>query len=1037
MKGRLTLTLFLVAMALGRFAAAEMALHRRISVNYENRALADVLKDIEVKAGVRIAFSEDTVRDIAPIHYEAEEKEAGRILSRILLSRGLKLKSPEGSLPAVVRQDAYREDLQVKRESVYEFVGKPTVTTVGRDTFRIEFETKGWCDCTVVVEKEGGRILRHLASGVLGLNAPEPFRWNSKKQSLLWDGKDDSGRYVDDREDLVVRVSLGLKPRLERNLFWHPKKRMALRANPRLAVQPEGVYVYDGAGVENIRLYGHDGKYIRTVYPFSAQDAPRVKGLKWNIFPDGHKSPQPFGTRSQQAYLYSGLDSGRGAEGSHAVALASHQGSIAVLGGPFFDGASPFQFENSLCRLGTRSDQETPFLYGPKLGLPLPGKSAAFSPDGKWLYITGLYQEVDRRSRLKVTGGSGQLSAGQSSNNHGAQWKNAVYRMEYSGDKPAELWLGAVDEPGKDHNHFDFPTSVCVDASGRVYVADHYNDRVQVFSAEKEWLTSVPVQGPAVVQIHHKTQQLYVFSWNMRFAWPRMKHVPPKRQVAPRLRVFAPFESVTPVREWDLPLSGAERGTLQQVKSDAQRYRAVLDGYTDPVTLWMCAYHPEWDESGMSPKLQVSRFRVEDKEIVRLEDWNDIVQRAISEWHPRVTTRRRMGVDPRTGMLYVESTGGSKNAGAMAKTFDYLLRIDPDTGETGLVHLPFSADDFAIDDSGYLYLRACKLIGRYNLDTMREVPFDYGEERSGRAYSSGDRTAKMIAGIVLPGTRGTGWWEGGMGVNTHGQIVVVGGNDGKRGKYTAFQPPVYPGRKVAFSVMVFDKHGRVVQEDAVQGVPEGYGVFIDNRGDIYYFAGGARLYEGDKTAMKGTGCVMKFKPGSGKLYASQGGRVPLSKDIPVKGLPRIDHRPNRVYAVDGAEWVFPGGGFAPVKSANVFPCLCWNSRFAIDHFGRSFVPQHLRDQVAVLDTNGNLIVQVGRYGNVDDGLPLHLSPYRDKRYPPRSMGGDEVALAYANYVGTHSDRRLFIYDGMNDCIRGVKLGYHTEARVEVLRKAES
>ena len=48
---------------------------------------------------------------------------------------------------------------------------------------------------------------------------------------------------------------------------------------------------------------------------------------------------------------------------------------------------------------------------------------------------------------------------------------------------------------------------------------------------------------------------------------------------------------------------------------------------------------------------------------------------------------------------------------------------------------------------------------------------------------------------------------------------------------------------------------------------------------------------------------------------------------------------------------------------------------------------------------------------------------------PRSIGGDEVALMYACYVATHTDRRLFIADAGNARIVSVKLGYHTEERV--------
>jgi len=80
----------------------------------------------------------------------------------------------------------------------------------------------------------------------------------------------------------------------------------------------------------------------------------------------------------------------------------------------------------------------------------------------------------------------------------------------------------------------------------------------------------------------------------------------------------------------------------------------------------------------------------------------------------------------------------------------------------------------------------------------------------------------------------------------------------------------------------------------------------------------------------------------------------------------------------------------------------------------------------VLDTNGNLILRVGRYGNVEDGKPLEPAGG-----PPntRSVGGDEVALFYAPYVATHTDRRLFIADPGNARIVSVRLGYHATERV--------
>lgn len=189
---------------------------------------------------------------------------------------------------------AEHDEFKVKREAVFDFEQKPRVTQE-KDNVTIEFTTKGFCDCTIVIEDTEGQIVRHLASGVLGPKAPAPFQPNTKSQKVVWDGKDDRGVYIDDTSEIVVRVSLGLKPRFERTLFWSPHKRVGGNS-PRLAAAPEGVYLHEGCGVDHVRLFDHDGNYIRTVYPFPRGKLGAVKGIQRAVFPqDGKKLPLKHG----------------------------------------------------------------------------------------------------------------------------------------------------------------------------------------------------------------------------------------------------------------------------------------------------------------------------------------------------------------------------------------------------------------------------------------------------------------------------------------------------------------------------------------------------------------------------------------------------------------------------------------------------------------------------------------------------------------------------------------------------------------------
>ena len=141
------------------------------------------------------------------------------------------------------------------------------------DRYEIKFACKGACDVTVAIQDAGGKTIRHLISGVLGPNAPEPLAKNSLRQQLSWDGKNNVGRYVDRPETCRVQVSLGLKPTFDKVLLWHPK---ALSNNIYgLCCDQDGVYVMDSLisqeswpGIINrVLVYDHRGEYVRQIMP--------------------------------------------------------------------------------------------------------------------------------------------------------------------------------------------------------------------------------------------------------------------------------------------------------------------------------------------------------------------------------------------------------------------------------------------------------------------------------------------------------------------------------------------------------------------------------------------------------------------------------------------------------------------------------------------------------------------------------------------------------------------------------------------------
>ncbi|KKL87755.1 hypothetical protein LCGC14_1931540, partial [marine sediment metagenome] len=667
------------------------------------------------------------------------------------------------AVPLIAGASDY-DEFRVKRQDVFAFARKPTLTHQD-DRVAISFATKGYCDVTVAIEETTGRIVRHLAGGVLGEKAPPPFRRNSLQQTVVWDGKDDQGRYIDDRRGIRVRVSLGLKPRFERTLFWSPKKRLHQGAGrwgfvgtqaglptPPIAAGPEGVYVFEGRGMDHLRLFDHKGRYVRTIYPPPADMLGKIVGLKWHDFPQGDRLPLKHDIL-QSTFLTSGpsgmVEKVASMFGSAAMALATSKGRIALA-------------HRRLNRLAPDGSSGGLPLTGPKtcfqVKLHLDGirqrnwwvgpTSAAFSPDGKRLYLTGHMWRQGRHSFRIVK-----------------DCLHGVIVLDYESDEPARVFAGSMKmhDSGTGDGQFRDATSVACDAKGRVYVSDYMNDRIQVFSPDGTHLKNIKAFKPAVVKVHQRTGEIYVFTW-IYDHYQTFVHDEARRKkayqkplaVPPKLTRLGPFEDPKVRASYPLPLFQSSQYLARGRIWAGLDFTAELDSWTDPPTIWLVPGHPMrdgrkdntpylgkggvgWDNAG------IKLYAETGGKLKLLRDFGKEAKKAVVRLVPPMFARQRLYVNPKTGLLYV-----AEGQTTHYKAFKDILEIDPATGRIREVKLPFDAEDMAFDTQGRLYLRSHDKLARFEMNTWREIPFDYGEEHAKVGTSLSRDTRRRAVASAVP-----------------------------------------------------------------------------------------------------------------------------------------------------------------------------------------------------------------------------------------------------------------------------------------------
>jgi sugar lactone lactonase YvrE len=901
------------------------------------------------------------------------------------------------------------------------FTKQPAAASVGGQV-RIDFAVNRETDVAVAVEDAQGKIVRHLAAGVLGKNAPAPLKPNSLAQSLVWDGKDNDGRPVA-AAGTRVRVSLGLKPSLDRIIGQNLLDLGGVRA---LAVGPDGnLYVFHTYGQQHpndgttaCAVFNRQGKYLRTIvpYPASLPDSA-LKGLRRITREDGRKVPFVYQLETRSSIPGLGdLPTQR--------AVVTSDGRLAFIG--IHEGPRPFAQPGEARLTVINTDGSVPddgVLKTPIVPLTDSAGGLALAPDEKTLYATGL------RAGLHPNG-PGPYFVCDVCDHGGSTWVHtnpipAVFRLDWD-DPQAILFVGGQRDENAGPNRLVEPVSVATDGDGNVYVADAAANEIVVFTPYARLITRLKVTEPQRVEVHRRTGEIYVLAGERERMLIKLRALPRQPKVAPPAEAenatapesepgaaSAPAASTVPpalrvdaatiTEVWRVPLAGG--GSVWPTR----RPIFALDDRAEPPILWIG-----------QPFL-----RIEDRGATCGEPFNlrgagqpepagrgagarggasgrgDSPPGPVKISEPSMAAVMELSLDRVHGWLYVNNSRRMNVATGQWESFRNL------GGGMWPSASPGSSTGSAGRDGLYYVELGSRAAAAYRYSpSMQLMPFPEAALSPDPAKRDG-----RIGGYAKNRPCG-------LTADAQGNVYIVWKKGGAHVLPTDFQR--------CAGLFSYTPDGKLKKELLVDAeTPYLYSPRVDRQGNIYLAVG--------------------LRPGADPLVPGLDGQVPRGPDDPgsvnrvnsypliygsvvkfgpqggvirkgVGGMP-ANFGPGFPTDVKGAQWIAPGVSMcssiaAPKKTpGTIISCVCEYPVIDVDDFGRTFYPDAGRAQIGVLDTHGNALTTFGVYGNPDST-------------------GPEIPLWWPMAVAA-GDTHAYVGDRLNRRILSVRLTYVAEATCEV------
>ena len=387
-------------------------------------------------------------------------------------------------------------------------IAAPPTVSKSDTGYEIRFAVAKPTDVTVRIVNARGEVLRHLASGMVGLEkAAKPFKADSLSQSIPWDGTDDAGKKAPG--GCKALVGAGLTATFDKFLLYEPNgigggapRRGKLRCTVTKGLGDEYLVAQEnGVHLSTLRVFDKDGKYLRCVWPYSL-DKPRetiepfLRDTDWGANDwDGDRAPLSI---NHNAYYFFGT---RGKE-----TVVTTDGCIVALAGYVTDA-------HSLRPIGPDG---------------LPYRELIWRMSLAYVWRPAVYEQKKRR--VPYRGGTKwHIAAGADGDFFLADglmhvvWRHRAADMSpMNFAKVGKPYLGTLEQAGGDDGRFEGPDDVAVDAKGNIHVLDgesvkvYAKDGALVRKAAKAAFPSKKIEAPPAIVAAAKNPRALKFPHMLR-----------------------------------------------------------------------------------------------------------------------------------------------------------------------------------------------------------------------------------------------------------------------------------------------------------------------------------------------------------------------------------------------------------------------------------------------------------------------------------------------------------------------------------------